>query len=192
MNIALSLEGTLLAQKEELNSEPIGPLAAALLPAALRPGAKGLLRELAREGHRITLYSRNAHAPLLLWLWGRLSGLPVHRVVRVPGLQSLFPPLHGQDLVVDDSSEVLARAWQQGVLGVCASRHESDWTAPVRETVLACALEALGYPFTSSLQNHGMRDPDSWATPAQRGSAVGEKGQSHPEVPRVGGAAPNK
>lgn len=142
MNIAVSLEGTLSTEKDAR--------------LALRPGARELLRELAQAGHRLTLYTTLERTPLSLWLWFRLRGMPLHRVVVAHASPQPWPPLTGQDLVVDSARSAVAQAWQQGVLGVQVHPDQPDWAAPVRETILAWSLEALGYPFASSLQNHGM------------------------------------
>ena len=161
MKIAFDLEGTLIAECGEFPCEPIAPLARRLIAKGVRQGARTLLRELVRNGHYITLYSRSAPSPLALWLWCRANRLPVHRIIvashRLGNSARGWPPIQGQELVVDDSPEALAVAWKQGVLGVHVKSYDNDWTLPVRETALAWSLEALGYPFTASLQNHAVR-----------------------------------
>lgn len=80
MRIAIDLEGTLCAQCGEFRCEPMPSLARQLSRRSLRQGARLLLRDLARAGHRLTVYSSGEHSAARLWLWCLLAGLPIHGV----------------------------------------------------------------------------------------------------------------
>jgi hypothetical protein len=81
MKIAIDLEGTLIAECGEFSCERTSYLAQLLFARGIRLGACPLLRDLARAGHRITLYSVSEASAVKLTLWCWLAGLPVSRVV---------------------------------------------------------------------------------------------------------------
>lgn len=81
MKIAIDLEGTLIAECGEFSCERTSYLAQLIFTKGIRLGARPLLRDLARAGHRITLYSVSEVSAVKLTLWCWLAGLPVSRVV---------------------------------------------------------------------------------------------------------------
>lgn len=83
MKIALDLEGVLLRKGEENTDNTQSALTHRSFRGGVRQEARALLRDLARAGHSLTIYSTAAEHPAKLWLWCRLSGLPVERVITV-------------------------------------------------------------------------------------------------------------
>ena len=83
MKIALDLEGVLLRKSEETLDNQQPTLTRRSFRGGVRQEARTLLRDLARAGHSLTIYSTTSEHPAKLWLWCRLSGLPVERVITV-------------------------------------------------------------------------------------------------------------
>jgi hypothetical protein len=83
MKIALDLEGVLLSKTDETPDLPTPTVARRFFRRGVRQEARALLRDLARAGHSLTIYSTASEHPAKLWLWCRLSGLPVERVITV-------------------------------------------------------------------------------------------------------------
>ena len=142
MNIAFDLDGTLIAECGEFRCTRQGALAHSLFPHALRVGARELLSELHRAGHTITLYTLSDRAPLKLWLWLRLQGIPVRRVItgrshakKLPQHATKWPPTFGIDLLCDDSLEQVESARRSGCSAILVTNRSEDWTAEIR---LAC------------------------------------------------------
>ena len=146
MKIAVDLEGTLIAECGEFPCEYLSDLARCLLPAGIRVGARPLLQDLVRGGHQLTLYTSAGHHPLRLWLWCLLSGLPVRQIVTLKQCKKavrgksnilIWPPVTGQDLVLDDSPRHLESARNQGVPGLLVTNRTSNWTTHIRDVTLA-------------------------------------------------------
>lgn len=145
MKIAIDLEGTLVAECGEFACEHTPRLIRRVLPLGLRVGARELLRELARAGHRLTLYTSGTHSKLALRLWCLLNGLPIGQIItvdqcttKVSGKEPMvvWPPVQGQELILDDNPLHLEAAERLGVTGLHITNVLSDWTQPIRQACL--------------------------------------------------------
>lgn len=145
MKVAIDLEGTLVAECGEFACEHTPRIVRRVLPLSLRIGARELLGELARAGHTLTLYTSGTHTKRSLRLWCLLNGLPIRQIItvgqctkKVPGKEPLvvWPPVQGQELILDDNPLHLEAAERQGVPGLHITNVSSDWTQPIRQACL--------------------------------------------------------
>jgi hypothetical protein len=93
MKIVIHLEEILIAPLAERACDPTSTVAHWILPARLRLGMRNLLRDLARTGNVLTLYSSGSQSPYLIRLWCFLVGLPIQNIV-------LSPPQSEQSLTL--------------------------------------------------------------------------------------------
>nr|WP_309685441.1 hypothetical protein [Armatimonas sp.] len=138
MKIAIDLEGTLIAECGEFACERPHPLARRALRCGLRVGAKSLLQSLVKAGHTLTLYTSGNHSALTLRLWCLAAGLPVRRIITLRQCRKnarrkaslvAWPPVQGQDLILDDELRHVQAAQRLGVPGIQITNRERDWTA---------------------------------------------------------------
>ena len=138
MKIAIDLEGTLIAECGEFSCERGNELGRWILPNGLRTGARRLLRDLVRCGNTITLYSSRKHKRSLLRLWCLVNRLPIRHIVtlRSDRKVALWPPLVGQDLILDDNAQNIKTAEKLGVKGLQITSRVPDWIAQVWQVCL--------------------------------------------------------
>lgn len=155
MHIAFDLDGTLIPECGEFPCERVGGLAERVFSRQLRIGAWALLRELVAAGHTLTIYTLSDRSALRLWLWLRLQGVPVKRVVtartharHVPQKATKWPPTFGIDLLCDDSPEQVESARESGCQALLITNCERDWTAAIRTQ---CLASAPGAPLSAAL-----------------------------------------
>jgi phosphoglycolate phosphatase-like HAD superfamily hydrolase len=158
MNIAFDLDGTLIAECGEFRCTRQGDLAHLIFPHALRVGARELLCELHRAGHKITLYTLSDRAPLRLWLWLRLQGVPVRRVItgrshakKLPQHATKWPPTFGIDLLCDDNPKQVESAQRSGCSAILVTNRKDDWAEEIRQ---ACLEQSRCKRFASPLPVH--------------------------------------
>ena len=146
MKIAMDFEGTLTPECGEFSSVRTGGLARLLFRFSIREGARPLLRDLARSGNSITLYTKQSVNAYLLLVWCRLLNLPIREVVTRRDLykdarqqktaNAVWPPFLSFDLILDDEPRNITAARQAGVAAVLVTNYEDDWTRPIREAAL--------------------------------------------------------
>lgn len=96
MKIVIHLEELLLAPLGECDCDRTSAIAHWILPARLRLGVRHLIRDLARTGNVLTLYSSGSKNIALIRLWCLLVGLPVKNIV-------LSPPHKDKGLTLTDT-----------------------------------------------------------------------------------------
>lgn len=138
MKIAIDLEGTLIAECGEFSCERGNELGRWILPYGLRTGARRLLRDLAACGHTLTLYSSGRQSSPRLWLWCLANRLPIRHIVTLgQGRKApLWPPMTGQDLILDDDARHIERAKRRGIAGLQVTNHIKDWTGQIHNACL--------------------------------------------------------
>lgn len=162
MKIAIDFEGTLIAECGEFPCEPVSDLARLFLPNGIRKGARTLVHELIRAGHTLTLYTSGKHQAVTLRLWCIANKLPIHHIITLEQCKKdvygkasrvSWPPVSGQDLILDDEARHIETARVKGVLGLEITNHSTDWTVRVRETCLGGSISrGVGRP----LETQGM------------------------------------
>lgn len=115
MKIVIHLEELLLAPPGERHCDPTSAVAHWILPARLRLGVRHLVRDLARTGNVLTLYSSGNRSATLIRLWCLLVGLPIQKVV-------LHAPHHSQGLPLTNT--VWAAEGLHQLQRACLHSHE--------------------------------------------------------------------
>jgi hypothetical protein len=153
MRISFDLDDTLICYHDGAACEPnrVPWLLRGWFPEPLRHGARGLLRELARRGWEVWVYTTSYRSPSAVrwWLWwygirvGRVINQAVHdrHLRRTPRdyPPSKNPAAFGIDLHVDDSEGVALEGREHGFDVVVIAPDDLDWV----EKVLA-AVERRG------------------------------------------------
>jgi hypothetical protein len=115
MKIVIHLEELLIAPLGERACDHTSAVAHWILPARLRLGVRHMIRELARTGNVLTLYSSGNRSAALIRLWCLLVGLPVQKIV-------LSPPHTSQGLTLTNT--VWAAEGLHQVQRACLSSNE--------------------------------------------------------------------
>lgn len=138
MHIAFDLDGTLIPECGEFPCEPTPGLVGWIFPRTLRVGARTLLRQLHQQGHHLTIYTLSERSALRLWLWLRLQGVPVGRVITArthqrcaPHHTTKWPPTFGIDLLCDDTPEQVEAARLSGCAALLITNRIPDWARPI-------------------------------------------------------------
>ncbi len=147
MKIAIDLEGTLIAECGEFACERTNELARCFLLCGLRVQARKMLKELARAGHILTLYTSGKHSAAALRLWCLAAGLPIHHIITLAdykqdarhnkGTRVCWPPVSGQDLILDDETRHIETARRKGVTALQITNHSPNWTACIQKACLS-------------------------------------------------------
>jgi hypothetical protein len=150
MRIAFDLDDTLIPAMSEFPTECgvsmfLGKI---FFRERLRKRARGLLKDLRREGHEIWIYTTSLRDPwyLKMWFWGpgiRLSGV-VNQTIHQQVVTSLptpfcsaskYPPAFGIDILIDDSEGVLLEGQRYGFEVIQVDPKDSNWAYVVRNAI---------------------------------------------------------
>lgn len=149
MRISFDLDDTLICYGEGTRCEPRlpWPLRWLVHDEPLRLGARGLLRELRRQGCEVWVYTTSDRTPWEVACWLRLHGVRLdgvinqqsHRRANRPGPgyspPSKNPRRFGIDLHVDDSEGVRAEGERHGFEVLVVDPGDADWAGKVLAAV---------------------------------------------------------
>lgn len=146
MRIAFDLDDTLVpAASHRKLGESVPWLCQFFFPEKLRPGSRELLRDLAREGHEIWIYTTSLRSLGYIRWWFRLMGVRLYGIVNQTEHQKIlrsrpaeirtltkYPPAFGIDLLIDDLPGVAIEGQRHGFEVMVVRPDDGEWTAKVK------------------------------------------------------------
>jgi hypothetical protein len=145
--ISFDLDGTLLCGRLTRLADPeLPPLPQTVREDRLRRGAAPLLRQLAKDGHGIWIYTESLRGRTPVLEWFAALGIPfagmVNRQIHEaewlrrgfpPKCPRKYPPWFGIDLHVDNDPEIAAEGDALGYRVVPIDSGAEDFAQTVRE-----------------------------------------------------------
>jgi hypothetical protein len=149
MRISFDLDDTLICYQPHVPREPPLPWPWRLVvhDEPLRLGARALLRELARMGHDLNVYTTSYRSPRDVRWWLRAHGIPVREVINQDAHDRHFrahrdeyppsknPRAFGFHLHIDDSEGVRIEGAQHGFQVVVVSPDDLRWAEKILSAV---------------------------------------------------------
>jgi len=138
MKIAIHLRGTLIPEGVPFPCEPASFLSQRLLPSGPRLHSASLLRDLRKAGHYLTLYSNGPYSLRNIHRWCQLNNLPFDEFIVLDSDHfSVWPPVQGQDLIVDSSALHIEIAEYYSVRGLLIPPDERDWANRIYQALVS-------------------------------------------------------
>ena len=141
MNISFDLDGTLIPNGIEFETEKCSRLAKIFGIEEIRKGTPELINDLKTQGHNVHIYTTSFRTKRKIRRTLKYYGITVDRIVNQTENQLLlkrqkinsskFPPIFGFDVHIDDSKGVGIESEQHNFKAIIIEPSDKNWTEKI-------------------------------------------------------------